>query len=165
MSAHDDLKSIYLDELKDLWSANDQMRAVVTDMAAAAADPALARRLTQSAEEIAAHTATLKSMIHAAGGECEKHHCKGMEGLVREARKHALDAEFADGELRDVAIIAQYQRMAHYGLAGFGTAAAFANALRRNEDADQLQAILDDVYSADRYLSDLAERCVNLEAA
>lgn len=166
MSAHDDLKSIYLGELKDLWSANDQMRAVVTDMAAAANDPALAQRLTQSAEEIAAHTATLmKSMIHAAGGDREKHHCKGMEGLVQEARRHALDAEFADGELSDVAIIAQYQRMAHYGMAGVGTAAACARALGRTEDADQLQAVLDDVYSADRHLSDLAERCVNLEAA
>lgn len=165
MSAHDDLMSIYIENLQDLWSANDQMKAVVTDMAAAAEDRALAGRLEESASEIGAHTAMLMSIIGAAGGDCEKHHCKGMEGLVKEARKHALEADFAEGALRDVVIIAQYQRMAHYGLAGFGTAVAFAKALGRSDDAGKLEGVLDDVYSADRYLTDLAERCVNLEAA
>jgi ferritin-like metal-binding protein YciE len=51
-----------------------------------------------------------------------------MEGLVAEAKKHALDEEL-DPSLRDLAIVAQYPRMSHYGLAGFGTPAAYAEAL------------------------------------
>ena len=51
-----------------------------------------------------------------------------MEGLVAEAKKHAIDADVEEA-LRDLVIIAQYQRMSHYGLAGFGTAAAYAAAL------------------------------------
>jgi Domain of unknown function (DUF892) len=80
-----------------------------------------------------------------------------MEGLVAEAKKHALEGEF-DGQLRDIVIIAQYQRMSHYGLAGFGTAAAYANALGMNDDAAKLKSIASDIYKADEYTSKLAER-------
>ena len=55
-------------------------------------------------------------------------------------------------------IIAQYQRMSHYGLAGFGTAAAYAGALGLKDDAAKPQAIASDIYKADEYTSKLAER-------
>jgi ferritin-like metal-binding protein YciE len=64
----------------------------------------------------------------------------------------------------DAVIIAQYQRMSHYGIAGFGTAAAFADALGRAADARQLDQITKDIYGSDEYLSHLAETSVNVEA-
>ncbi|MBV8891297.1 MAG: DUF892 family protein, partial [Acidobacteria bacterium] len=80
------------------------------------------------------------------------------------AKKHTLEGEF-DGQLRDIVIVAQYQRMSHYGLAGFGTAAAYANALGMKDDAAKLKSIASDIYKADDYTSKLAERSEQAAAA
>ena len=78
-------------------------------------------------------------MLEGAGGKVGKERCKGMEGLVAEAKKHALDEEL-EPSMRDLVIIAQYQRMSHYGLAGFGTAAAYAAALGEKRWRDKTQS-------------------------
>lgn len=158
------LKDLYIKELQDLWSANDQMKDIVGKMADAASDSKLSDRLSRSRDGIQQHTETLESVLDAAGGEAKKDHCKGMEGLVKEARKHALDADL-DGAALDVAIIAQYQRMCHYGIAGFGTVKAFADALGEDDAASKLDKALDHIYGSDEYMSDLAERSRNMEAA
>ena len=158
------LKDLYEEELQDLWSANDQMHEVVGKMAQKASDPKLADRLTRAREGIQQHTETLKSLLEFSGGEPKKDHCKGMEGLVKEAHKHALDADLS-GPVLDVAIIAQYQRMCHYGLAGFGTARAFADALGEDDAADALERALDDIYGSDEFMSELAEKAHNLAAS
>lgn len=158
------LKDLYIEELQDLWSANDQMQDVVAEMARKASDEKLSDRLNKARDGIAQHTETLKTLLENAGGTVKKDHCKGMEGLVKEAHKHALDSEMSGAAL-DVAIIAQYQRMCHYGIAGFGTAKAFADALRESDAARKLDQALDEIYGSDEFMSDLAERSRNLEAA
>jgi ferritin-like metal-binding protein YciE len=157
------LKDLYHEELQDLWSANDQMHEVVGEMAQKASDSKLSERLKKAHGGIQQHTDTLKELLSDSSGETKKHHCKGMEGLVKEARKHALDAGLSGAAL-DVAIIAQYQRMCHYGLAGFGTAKAFADALGEDSAARKLDGALDDIYGSDEFMSDLAERARNLDA-
>ena len=128
MSAPQNLTELYIDELKDLWSANDQMQKCVKKMAAKASDKKLMDMLTRSQDGFAKHTDMLKELIAAHGEKVSKEHCKGMEGLVAEATKHTTTEEApANGPVLDAVIIAQYQRMTHYGIAGFGTAAAFAN--------------------------------------
>lgn len=164
MADPENLTGLYVEELQDLWSANDQMKRIVTEMAAAAEDGELAERLRGSAEGVQKHTDLLKRLLEDAGAETSKEHCKGMEGLVREARKHALEARL-DGPLRDVAIIAQYQRMCHYGIAGFGTARAYAEALGKQGAAQELERALAHIHQSDDYMSELAERSKNLEAA
>ena len=163
MAAPTNLSDCYIEELADLWSANDQMKNIVGDLADAAGDKSLAERLKASAGGIEKHTKTIKSLLDDCG-ENSKEHCKGMEGLVKEARKHVLDADIEDTDVRDVVIVAQYQRMCHYGIAGFGTAKAFAEALGKKEHVSKLDAITSDIYDADENMSDLAERSVNLEA-
>src|SRR5205814_1636875 len=117
-----------------------------------------------SVSGIGQHTASLKSILKAQGGNVGKDHCKGMEGLVAEAKKHAMEAEL-DSQLRDIVIIAQYQRMSHYGLAGFGTAAAYAGALGMKDDAAKVKSIASDIYKAYEYTSKLAERSERAAAA
>lgn len=158
------LKSLYVDELKDLWSANDQMEKVVGKMAEAASDKKLSDRLNKSKDGISQHTGVLKDLLSDVGGEVEKEHCKGMEGLVAEARKHALEADLSGAAL-DVSIIAQYQRMCHYGIAGFGTVKAFAEALGESGAARKLGDALDDIYDSDGFMTELAERSRNVDAA
>jgi ferritin-like metal-binding protein YciE len=85
-----------------------------------------------------------------------------MEGLVREAKAHVVDGGSGDDSLNDLLIISQYQRMSHYGLAGFGTAAAYAKAFGRPDDERALKSIVADIYKGDEIASRLAEL---LEAA
>lgn len=163
MSAPRNLKDCYVHELKDNWSANNQMEKCVRKLADVAGCERLTKRLERSADGIAKHTETVKSLLDDCG-ESSKEHCKGMEGLVTEAKKHAIDADISDNDVRDVIIIAQYQRMCHYGICGFGTAKAFAEALGKSDHVAKLDQMTADVYQADENMSDLAERSVNLGA-
>ncbi len=164
MAHSETLSDIYADEMKDLWSANDQMAKAVKVMSAKAHDPKLKEALDESLQDIEKHAKTLKSLIGAAGGEVEKEHCKGMEGLVKEATKHmGSDAPTAP-ELLDIVIISQYQRMSHYGLAGFGAAAAYAKALGMKDDYEKLSKIVSDIYAGDEYASKRAHKAEKIAA-
>ena len=88
-----------------------------------------------------------------------------MEGLVSEAIKHTIEDAPEKGPVLDAAIIAQYQRMTHYGITGFGTVAAFSKALKLADDNGQLKAAVKDMYTADELMTELAEAAVNVEAA
>ena len=158
MSAPGSLKEVYSDEMKDLWSANDQMTRALTTISGKAHDPKLKKMLDSSVDGITKHSETLKSLLEEAGGEVEKEHCKGMEGLVKEALKHTTKEAPDDAELLDVTIIAQYQRMSHYGIAGFGSAVAYAGALGMKEHVAKLKGIVSDIYKADEFASKLGEK-------
>lgn len=146
------LEDLFRLEIGDLISANQQMRRVVDNMASKAQNQKFKQLLENSVGAIDTHTQTLQS-LHGGGEQTE---CRGMAGLVEEAQRHAIDVDLP-AQLRDVAMIAHYQRMSHYGVAGFGTAAAYARALGRQSDAEKLSQIVSDIYRADDYTSQLAE--------
>ena len=158
MSAPNNLEDIFADELKDLWSANEQMSAVVKVMAEKAHDTKLKQALQKSVTDIKQHADTIKTLLADSDEKVEKEHCKGMEGLVKEATKHVTSEAPKPGELLDIVILAQYQRMSHYGLAGFGTAAAYAKALGMEDHASKLSSIVIDIHRGDDYASKLAEK-------
>ncbi len=163
--APEDLQDLYAEEMKDLWSANDQMTRVVKKLANKATDAGLKEMLDKSLDGIAKHTDVLKELIEAAGEKVKKEHCKGMEGLVAEATKHCLEDEAPEkGPVLDAQIIAQYQRMTHYGIAGFGTAAAYAKALGEVDAAMKLSDATKEIYGGDEFASKLAETAVNAKA-
>jgi ferritin-like metal-binding protein YciE len=157
MPSSESLKDVYIDEMRDLWSANDQMQQCMKSLSEKASDKKLKDLLEQSVAGIGKHTETLKSVLEDAGGKVGQEHCRGMAGLIAEAKKHAIDEDL-EPSMRDLVIIAQYQRMSHYGLAGFGTAAAYATALGEKDGAAKLKTIIKDIYKADDYTSQLAER-------
>lgn len=165
MAIFSNLSDLYLSELKDLWSANDQMARALTKIASRATNDKLRQMLEQAQAGIADHTNLLKALIANQGDEVAKEHCKGMEGLVSEALKHVLEQGPDQGPLLDALIISQYQRMTHYGITGFGTLAAFATALQLDDDSRQLKDAVDDMHDADELMSELAEAAVNLDAA
>lgn len=165
MSEISNLSDLYIDELKDLWSANDQMARALKKVAPQATHPELKKMLENSQKGIEDHTNLLKALIANQGEKVSKEHCKGMEGLVTEALKHTIDDGPKKGAVLDAAIIAQYQRMTHYGITGFGTVAAFSKALKFQDDNKQLKAAVKDMYLADELMSKLAEAAVNDDAA
>ena len=162
MSTPTSLKETYADEMKDLWSANDQMTQAVKTLAERAHDPKLKEMLEASVKGITKHTETLMTLIKETGQDVEKEHCKGMEGLVQEALKHAVKEAPEDGDLLDLSLISQYQRMSHYGIAGFGTATAYAEALGMKEHVTKLKGIVSDIYKADEYASSLGEKAAKI---
>ena len=157
MSEPGTLKELYIEEMQDLWSANDQMTRAVKKLSGHAHDGKLKQMLEHSVDGITKHTGTLKGLIEGGGGKAKPDHCKGMEGLVTEALKHGVKEAPTVGALQDIEIIAQYQRMSHYGLAGFGSAAAYAKALGKSDDERKLKSMVSDIYKADDYASKLAE--------
>lgn len=165
MSDISNLSDLYIDELKDLWSANDQMARTLKKIAPKASNPKLKQMLEDSQKGIVGHTDLLKALIANQGEKVSKEHCKGMEGLANEAVKHTIEDAPDKGPVLDAAIIAQYQRMTHYGITGFGTVAAFAKALKLQDDHKQLKAAVKDMYGADELMTELAEAAVNKEAA
>lgn len=165
MSEISSLADLYVDELKDLWSANDQMVRALKKIAPRATNPKLQQMLATSQQGVASHTDLLKALIANQGDEVSKEHCKGMEGLVSEAIKHTIEDAPDKGAVLDAAIIAQYQRMTHYGITGFGTVAAFSKALKLDDDNEQLRAAVKDMYKSDELMTELAEAAVNVKAA
>ena len=157
MSAPSTLEELYVEEMQDLWSANDQMTKAVQELSGHVKDPKLKQMLTHSIDGITAHTETIKGLIEKSGGKVKSDHCKGMEGLVTEALKHGIKEAPSRKELQDIEIIAQYQRMSHYGIAGFGSAVAYANALGKKDDETKLKAIVSGIYKADEFASTLAQ--------
>ncbi len=164
MSDIETLKDVYADEIRDLWSANAQMSRALTTLSGKAHDPKLKTYLADSIKGIEAHNETIKSLLADAHEEVEMEHCKGMEGLVREALKHGVKEAPADAELHDLQIISQYQRMSHYGIAGFGTAAAYATALGMREHVSKLHGIVEDIKKADETTSHMGEKAAKLAA-
>ena len=164
MATPENLKDLYTDELKDLWSANDQMQRCLKKIAGKASDSDLKDMLARSQEGISKHTAVVKELLEASGEKVSKEHCKGMEGLVAEAIKHTTEEAPEKGPVLDAQIIAQYQRMTHYGIAGFGTAAAYAKALGLKDDNKKLRDATKEIYGGDEYMNKLAETTVNIDA-
>ncbi len=164
MSQIANLSDVYTNELKDLWSANDQMLRVVKKMTSKASHPKLKQMLEKSQDGIAGHTAMLKTLLSDHDAKVSKEHCKGMEGLAAEALKHTSEEAPDKGPVLDAVIIAQYQRMTHYGITGFGTAAAFSHALKHKEDNKKLKDAVKDMYKTDELMTELAEAAVNADA-
>ncbi len=164
MSTPTSLKEVYTDEIKDLWSANDQMVRVLQTLTEGAHDAKLKKHLTNSMTGITKHNETLKELLSSAGSEVQKEHCKGMEGLCREALTHAQKEAPDNEDLKDIVIITQYQRMCHYGITGFGSVKAMAKALAMKDHVAKLELIVSDIYGADELTSQMGEKLAKVAA-
>lgn len=158
------LHDLYIDQLKDLYSACDQSEPVTRKMAEAASDTELRKALEAGAEGIARGKDVLAKLCKDHGVSAEGEHCKGMEGLVTEARKHGLEADITDADTRDASIITQYQRMTHYAIAGYGCVLAFARRLGHDADVGPLEECLENTRGGDVHMTRIAEGGVNKAA-
>jgi ferritin-like metal-binding protein YciE len=163
--ATNDLRDLYIEQVQDMHSACRQSEEITRKMAEVAEAEDLKKALERGVEGIARGRDTMAQLARAHGAEPGGEHCKGMEGLVKEARKDVLEERFTDPDTRDAAIIAQYQRMAHYAIAGYGTIRAFAKRLKLDADAEAAQECLDKSYDGDRVFTDIATGHVNRDAA
>ena len=160
------LKDLYIHEIKDIHSANKQAAETCGMFARKLHDDSpLVAKFEQAESMIRDNNAELEKLAEAHGEKASGVHCKGMEGLVTEAKKHVLHSDYAHESLREAAAIAQFQRLTHYALAGYGTANAYAEQLGAKEDCKTYKSLLDDGYEGDRAFTELAVERVNAQAA
>lgn len=160
----DTLEDLYLEQLKDIYSANKQALDVTREMAKAASDTNLTDALQAGAEGIQDGITAIENISKGHDENPSGEHCKGMEGLVQEARAHAIEETFGEDATKDAMIITQYQRLTHYAIAGYGCLAAFADRLELDEDLTTLKSCLDASYDGDRTMTELATGGINKSA-
>ena len=157
------LRDLYLNELRDLYSAETQLLEALPKMAQAATSSQLREAFTAHLEETEGHVSRLEEIFDALGEEPTGETCKAMEGLIEEGGDYIKAS--GDPDVRDAGLIGAAQRVEHYEMAGYGTTRALAARLGESEAADTLQATLEEEAEADRKLTAIAESEVNPEAA
>lgn len=157
------LEDLLHHELKDLYSAETQLVKALPKMAKAASHEDLQAGFEQHLEETKGHVERLEQIAEQIGKKLTGHKCKAMEGLVEEGSE--LISEDAEDNVRDAGLIGAAQRVEHYEIAGYGTAAALARQLGHDEIADLLEETLEEEKQTDAKLTELAESVINAEAA
>lgn len=157
------LRELLVDELKDLYSAENQLLKALPKMAKAAASPELKAAFEEHLEETKGQVDRLVTIFEQLEGSPKGKKCKAMEGLIEEG-SDVIDAE-GDDSVKDAALICAAQKVEHYEMAGYGCARTFATLLGLDEVADLLQTTLDEEGTADKKLTELAETVINVEAA
>jgi ferritin-like metal-binding protein YciE len=163
--AKDTLRDLFIEQVQDMHSACTQSHGMTRRLADAATAQDLKEALLDGVQGIERGRDTMDQLARAQGADATGQHCRAMEGLVAEAQSDVFDAEFNDDDVRDAAIIAQYQRMAHYAIAGYGTIRAFAGRLGLEAERDAAQDCLDKSYGGDKRFTEIAQRHVNRDAA
>jgi ferritin-like metal-binding protein YciE len=158
----DSLDDLFVDGLKDLYSAENQLLKALPKMAKAATAAGLRAAFTKHLEETRGQVQRLETIFADLGVSPRGKKCKAMEGLIEEG-KEVLEE---DGEpaVIDAALIAAAQKVEHYEIAGYGCARTFARLLGHDAAADLLQATLDEEGNADKTLTTIAESEINVEA-
>lgn len=157
----EELRELYVDELKDLYNAENQLVKALPKMAKAAASPELKAAFEEHLEQTKGHVERLETIFEKLGESPKGKKCKGMEGLVEEGSEAIEEYE---GAIRDAALIGGAQRVEHYEMAGYGTVIALANELGESEHASLLEETLEEEKEADQKLTELSKD-VNAEAA
>ena len=153
--AKDSLRELYIDELKDLYSAETQLVKALPKMAKAASNDQLRQAFEEHLRQTSEHVSRLEQIFEALEEKPTGKKCVGMEGLVKEGSE-VMKEDYGD-EVRDAAIIGAAQRVEHYEMAGYGTVRVFAELLGETEHVSLLEETLNEEKEADEKLTQLAE--------
>lgn len=157
------LKDLYVEELRDLYSAESQILKALPKMAKAASSSELQAAFTEHLEQTKGHVSRLEQVFEALGEKPTGKTCKAMQGLVAEGEE--LISEKPEPTVLDAGLIAAAQRVEHYEMAGYGTVRTFASQLGEKAAAKLLQQTLDEEGETDKKLTGLAENLINIDAA
>lgn len=158
----DTLRQLYVDELKDLYSAENQILKALPRMIKAATHKKLKQGFTKHERQTRQHVKRLERICRSLGVKPTGKKCVGMEGVLKEGSE--LIKERPDKEVLDAGLISAAQHVEHYEMAGYGTVRTWARLLGREDHATLLQQTLDEERDTDESLSALAESSINIEA-
>ncbi len=156
------LHDLYLLELKDLYSAEDQIVKALPKVIEKATSPELRTALSNHLEETKEHVTRLEQIFEMHGEDAKKQKCKGMQGILEEGDETI--GKDATAAVRDAAIIGACQRVEHYEMAAYGTVRTYARQLGHERAAALLDRTLEEEDAADEKLTEIAELRVNVGA-
>jgi ferritin-like metal-binding protein YciE len=148
------LKELYINELKDLYSAETQLVKALPKMAKGAVSEKLRQGFEHHLEQTKGHVERLDQIFVALGENPKGKKCVGMEGIVKEGAE-ALNGDY-EGNILDAALISAAQRVEHYEIAAYGSARAMAEELSEVNHADLLSETLAEEKETHEKLTDLS---------
>lgn len=158
----DTLRKLYVEELRDVYSAENQLVKALPKMARGASSDELKRAFEDHLEQTKGHVERLEEIFNALGQKPNGKTCKAMKGLIEEGSE--ILEEDGEESVIDAALIGAAQRVEHYEIAAYGTLRTFARLLHEDEAVDLLQETLDEEGETDKALTELAEEIVNEQA-
>ncbi len=158
----ENLKDLYVEQLRDLHSAEVQLINALPKMAEQATHGELKNAFNEHLEQTRTHRERLEQAFKGLGEKPGGEKCKAMEGLIKEAKE--IMKKDAEPAVKDAALIASAQRVEHYEIAGYGTVATYAERLGRTDQKDLLGQTLSEEEATDEKHTQIAEEVVNPEA-
>jgi len=149
------LKELYVDELKDLYNAENQLVKALPKMAKAASSEELRQGFEEHLEQTRGHVERLEKIFKSLDESPKGKKCMGMEGLIKEGSE--VMGEDFEGALMDAALIGAAQRVEHYEIAAYGTVSEFAKLLGENKHVSLLEETLQEEKDTDDKLTALAK--------
>src|SRR5438309_5393334 len=157
----DSLRQLYVDELKDLYSAETQMVKTLPKLAKASSNSQLRQAFENHLRETSEQVSRLEQIFDMLGEKPTGRKCLGMDGLVKEGSE-TMQESYRD-EVMDAAIIGAAQKVEHYEIAGYGTVRTFAELMGEDEHVSLLEQTLEEEKNADQTLTSLSEE-INSQA-
>jgi len=156
------LRDIYVEELKDLYSAENQILKALPRMIKVATHPQLKKAFTKHEKQTRQHVKRLERICKELGEKPTGKKCVGMEGLLQGGKD--LIKEKPEADVVDAGLISAAQHVEHYEMAGYGTCRTWARLLGYESQAQLLQTTLDEEQQTDLDLTGIAESSVNFDA-
>jgi len=163
MADIDSLRTLLLDQLKDIYDAENRLTKAIPKLVKKSTNPQLKKALKSHLEETEEHVSRIEQAFEELDESPKAKTCEGMKGLIAEGNEHAGEDYDHDG-LRDAAIIGSAQRVEHYEIAAYGTAIAHARLLGLDEIVALLEDTIEEEKATDRKLTEIAESVVNVDA-
>jgi ferritin-like metal-binding protein YciE len=154
------LRDLYVEQLKDLYNAEQQLIKALPKMVKAASSEELKAAFEDHLGQTRQHAQRIETIFEQMGEKAKGKTCKAMEGLVEEGGE--VIKEDMNGGIKDAALIAAAQRVEHYEIAGYGCVRAYATRLGEDDAATLLSQTLQEEKEADEALNDIAEE-LNIE--
>ncbi len=157
-----DLHELFLDELADVYNAEQQLIKALPKMAKAAESDELREAFESHLEETEGHARRLEEVADGLGESLKKKTCPAMKGLIEEAQE--LMKEQKDSSALDAALIAAAQKVEHYEIASYGTLCAWAKQMGHENALELLKETIEEEKAADGKLTEIAESAANSRA-
>jgi len=150
------LEELFIEQLQDLYSAENQLIKALPAMAKAAHAPGLKAGFEAHFVQTKEHASRLEQIFEVLGKKADGKKCQAMLGLIKEGKE--MISEKASPEVKDIGLIAAAQRVEHYEIAGYGCVRTYAKILGHKEAAKTLQITLDEEAATDKKLTAAAEK-------
>ena len=155
------IEKLFVEELKDLYSAENQITKALPKLAEAASSKELKSALEHHLKETEGHVQRLEQVFEILGASPKGKTCDGMKGILSEGSEALKETD--EGDVRDAALISGAQRVEHYEMAAYGTVRSYAERLKQKRIVQLLEETLEEEKAADKKLTDISKK-VNQQA-